>query len=80
MRTRAWETASQIAPRNCSQEMRGEVGVCVILVKGVNCHQAHKSAEGCWSPEEWSWSWTAGVSVKDVSAFLHRRQCTKLGL
>ena len=29
MRTRAWETASQIAPRNCSQEMWGEAGVYV---------------------------------------------------
>ena len=34
MRTIAWETASQIALRNCSKEVGGKVSVDVILVKG----------------------------------------------
>ena len=33
MRTVAWETASQIALRNCL-EVEGKVSICVILVKG----------------------------------------------
>ena len=34
MRTIAWETAFQIALRNCSEELRGKVSIYVILVKG----------------------------------------------
>ena len=34
MRTIVWETASQIALRNCSKEVRGKVSIYVILVKG----------------------------------------------
>ena len=34
MRTIAWETASQIALRNCSKEVEGKVSIYVILVKG----------------------------------------------
>ena len=33
MRSIAWETASQIALRNCSKKVRGEVGMYMILVK-----------------------------------------------
>ena len=37
MRTIARETASQIAPRNCSEEVAaGEVSPYVVLVKGVH--------------------------------------------
>ena len=35
MRTLAQQTASQRALRNCSEEVRGEVRICVILVKQV---------------------------------------------
>ena len=35
LRTIAWETASHIALRNCSKEVRGDVSVYVILVKVV---------------------------------------------
>ena len=34
MRTIAWETASQIALRNCSKRQGGKVSVHVTLVKG----------------------------------------------
>ena len=34
MRTIVRETASQVAPRNCSKEIRGEVSIYVILVWG----------------------------------------------
>ena len=34
MRTIAWETAFQIALRNCSKEVRGKISIYVILVKG----------------------------------------------
>ena len=33
-RTTAWETAPQIALRDCSKEERGKVGIYVILLKG----------------------------------------------
>ena len=35
MRTVAWEMASQIALRNCSEEVGGKVSIPSILVKGV---------------------------------------------
>ena len=34
MRTIAWETAFQRAPRNCSKEVGEKVSIFVILVKG----------------------------------------------
>ena len=34
MRTAAWETAPQIALRNCSKEVGGKDSIYVILVKG----------------------------------------------
>ena len=34
MRTVAWETAPQIALRNCSKEVEGMDSIYVILVKG----------------------------------------------
>ena len=34
MRTTAWETAPQIALRNCSKEVGGKDSIYVILVKG----------------------------------------------
>ena len=34
MRTIAWETAPQIALRNCSKEVGEKVSIYVILVKG----------------------------------------------
>lgn len=36
IRTIAWETASQIALRNCSEEVGRKVNLYVILVKKVN--------------------------------------------
>ena len=36
MGTIAWETAFQIALRNCSKEVAGEVSVCGTLVKEEN--------------------------------------------
>ena len=36
MRTMAWDTASQIALRNCSKEVAGEISMYVILEKGVH--------------------------------------------
>jgi hypothetical protein len=33
MRTAAWETAFQIALRNCSKEVAGKISIYVILVK-----------------------------------------------
>ena len=55
MRTIARETASQVAPRNYSKEMRGEVSIYVILMEGIRavkytfwqkfaaCHQGQMS-------------------------------------
>ena len=36
LRTAAPDTASQMALRNCSKEVRGKVSIYVILVKGVH--------------------------------------------
>ena len=42
MRAIAWETAFQIALRNCSKEAEGMVSIYVILVRGGSvCNQAH---------------------------------------
>ena len=50
MRTIAFESASQIALRNCSEEVRGDVNTYMILVKGSTCHRAHIFSEDChWS-------------------------------
>ena len=38
MRTIAWETAPQIALRNCSKEVTGKVHIYAILVKGAGVH------------------------------------------
>jgi len=78
MRTRARETASQVGPRNCSKEIRGEVSIYVVLVwrgrGGDMCSQVHILAEGCCpSPG-------ACVAVNDFSAFLDMRRCKNLGL
>ena len=73
MRTRAWETVSQIALRNCSSEIRGEVSVYGILMKGDARSQAHMLAEECY------WSLGADISVNGFSAFLDRRRGKKLG-
>ena len=51
MRTVAWETAFQIALRNCSKEARGKLSIYVILAK-VEYMQLSTLffAEGfCWS-------------------------------
>ena len=48
MRTAAWETAPQIALRNCPKEA-GEAGkgsIYTILMKGNTCNQAHIFPEG----------------------------------
>ena len=48
LRTVAWEIASQIALRNCSKEVRGEVSVYIHnFGEGSMCNQAHISVEGC---------------------------------
>ena len=49
MRAVAWETAPQIALRNCSQEFRGKDSTYVILVN--TCNQAHTFSGFCWSHE-----------------------------
>ena len=36
MRTIARETASQVAPRNCSKEIRGEVSIYVYLMAHIS--------------------------------------------
>lgn len=41
MRTIAWETASQMALRSCSEEGKGEVRIYVTLVKVDTCSQVH---------------------------------------
>ena len=50
MRTGAWETAPQIALRNCSKEVEGrEDSVYVILVKGEYMDNAIKARIFCRS-------------------------------
>ena len=39
VRTIAWETAPQIALRNCSKEVTGKVHIYVILGKGAGVHE-----------------------------------------
>ena len=48
MRTIAWETASQRALRNFSQEVWGKVSICVIIVKGEYMQSSIHFAEGCY--------------------------------
>ena len=52
MKTTARETESQIALRNCSKEVGGEVCIYVIWGKGGTCNQAHIFAEGFCSSRE----------------------------
>lgn len=47
LRTIAWETAPQIALRNCFKEVKEEVSIYVILDKEGTCNKAHISVEGC---------------------------------
>ena len=47
LRTIAQEKASQMALRNYSQVVSGEISMYVILAKGVQCNQAQILAEGC---------------------------------
>ena len=74
MRTIAQETACQIALRNCSIEVREDVSIHVILVKGHMWNEAH-----VWQKVVSSHSRKADVSVNDFSAFLDMRRCKKLG-
>ena len=46
MRTIAWETAFQIALRNCSDKERGGQYICD-FGEGGTCNQAHISVEDC---------------------------------
>ena len=41
LKTITWETVSQIALRNCSEEVRGEVCIYVIWEIGVICANKH---------------------------------------
>ena len=64
------------ALRNCSEEVSGEAGMYVILVKKDKDNQANILAEGsCESQEGYCWSRGAGVSINDFSAFIDMRKC-----
>ena len=41
LKTITWETVSQVALRNCSEEVRGEVCIYVIWAVGVICANKH---------------------------------------
>ena len=45
MRTVAWDTASQIALRNCSEEVGGKVSIIYDFSDGGTCSQARILAE-----------------------------------
>ena len=63
MRTATWETAPQIALRNCSKEVREKGSIYVILVKGeyVQSSTYFFVESSCWSHE-------ASVSHKKQSS------------
>ena len=46
MRTIAWETAFQIALRDCSKKLGGGANIYVLLVKGVHAIKHTSFAEG----------------------------------
>ena len=52
MSTIAWETARQIALRNCSEEVEGEGQYVCDFGERDSCTQTHILAEGCVSPKE----------------------------
>ena len=53
MRTATWETAPQIALRNCSKEVREKDNIYMILVKGeyVQSSTYFFVERSCWSHE-----------------------------
>ena len=64
----AWETASQIALRNCSKELEQKVIIRVYDVsEGSMCGQAHILGKACFQ------SWGVDVTINDCSAFLPLR-------
>lgn len=70
LRTVAGETASQIALKNCSEEIRS---VYMWFWQRDTCIQAYVSVEGrCWSRG-------ACISVNDFSTFLSRGRCKNPG-
>ena len=72
LRTVAWETASQIALRTCSEEVGTGASAYMTLVKGAHPIKHTSQGKLAASPEE-------QVSVHDSSAFLGLRRCKKLG-
>ena len=69
MRTIAWETAFQIALRDCSKKLGGGANIYVLLVKGVHAIKHTSFAEGlCYSQG-------TDVTMKDFDAFLDMRRC-----
>ena len=75
MRTIAWETASQIALRNCLKEAEGNVSIDMSLVVGNTCNQAHVF------PESFSYSCEALLVMRSschcegFDAFLDMKGC-----
>ena len=64
MKTAAWETAPQIALRNCSKETGGRSVYMWFWWRGDTCNQAHIFPEGfCWSQG-------TVITMKNFSAFL----------
>jgi len=69
MKTIIWETAFQIALRNCSKEAMGKVSVMYDFSAGGAYSQALTLAKtGCQSRG-------ADITTKDFSAFLGTRRC-----
>ena len=69
MRTAAWETAFQIALRNCSKEVVGKDSIYVILVKG-----EYMQSSTYFFAKVFCWSKGAVFTIKDFSAFLDIRR------
>ena len=59
MRNAAWETAPQIALRNCSKEAGGKVSTYEILVKGNTCNQERIFPVG------FHWAWEAFLLTRN---------------
>ena len=75
MRTIAWEVASQIALRNCSEELGvgGEESIYCDLGEGGDVQSSTHVGRGLLLVIG------TDVSIKDFSAFLDMRRCKKLG-
>ena len=71
MRTIAWESAFQIALRNCSKETGGKVSIYMFLVKG---EYVQSSTDLFFVRGRFLLVIRTAVTIKDFSAFLDMRR------